>query len=252
MLTKEELLQKGISDEIADEIVAGYPSEDSQDEVSPLEDLQKALDPEMDNLSKAAKGEKEEDSEDEEKGDYNENFMKKMKRYMKEKGKMFKEEKEEMKKAVDELDLDSEGAVIEMADLAPILERQAEFNEIMSKAIENIAANMVIVSEKSDKSFDLMQKAAKVTAVYAGGMDKFLATPEGRKGVVADAKMNKAKETAVEQNRIVYEVLQKATLSGDREAGYIASVFESSGKNLKVLNDKQRAYINTLIKKEAN
>ena len=83
MLTKEELLQKGISEEMADEIIAGFSD---SDEESSLQALQKALgeNPEMDDLFKAEKGEKkEEEDEDEDKEDYNDSYMKKhMKRYM--------------------------------------------------------------------------------------------------------------------------------------------------------------------------
>ena len=250
-MTKEELLQKGISDDVANEIIASF-SETSQDEVTPLEALQKALkedDPEMENLSKAEKGE---DDSEEGKEEYDEKFMKKMKRYMKENGKMFKEEKEDMKKAIDEFDSDAEGAVIEMSDLAPILERQSEFNEKMSKAISDLAESIVFISEKTEKNYDLMQKAARVTALQAESLGDFLKTPEGRKGVVASAEMSKAKETAVAQNKIVYDALKKATLNKDRTAGYIISAFESAGKNFNALNKSQKAYVNELIQKEAN
>lgn len=248
-MTKEELLQKGISEEDADQIIASF-SENSQDEDNPLEALQKALkddDSGMDDLSKAEKGE-EKDSEDEK--EYDEKFMKKMKRYMKEKGKMFKDEKEDMKKAVDELDLDSEGAVIEMSDLAPILEKQADFNEKMSKAIEDIAVNMSVISEKSEKGFDIMKKAAIVTAEQASGLSGFLKTPAGRKGVIADEKMAKA-QGSVNDSKKIWKVLMKAIRNEDRVAGDIMGAFESAGQNVNLLKKSQKEYIGELLKEEA-
>jgi len=253
-MTKEELLQKGISEENADLIIASF-SEDSKEDDS-LTLLNKALsdenpDESLEDLSKAEKGKKKEDDSEDEKEDYDEKFMKTMKRYMKEKGKMFKEEKEDMKKAIDEFDTNSEGAVVEMSDLAPILEKQAEFNEKMSKAIENIAENMVVVSEKSDKNYDLMQKAAKVTAEQAEGLKDFLKVPNGRKGVVGSVEMQKAQKTSNEQSGIVFDVLLKATKEKNQDAGYVLSAFESAGKDINKLSPAHKKFINQLLQVEA-
>jgi hypothetical protein len=90
MLSKDELLQKGVSEEVANEIIAAFEA-DPQDENSLLA-LQKALDgsDETDQtLSKAKGDDKDKDGKDKEPDDddddYNEKYMKKhMVRYMKE------------------------------------------------------------------------------------------------------------------------------------------------------------------------
>jgi hypothetical protein len=260
MLTKEELLQKGTSEELADEIVASYPSDDSQKDDDSLTALQKALDKDspdnMEDLSKAEKKGDEENSDDE-KEEYNEKFMKKMKRYMKENKKSFKdmeESKEDMKKAIDDVDTDSEGAVVEMIDLAPFLEKLGPVLEGMAKAIPELSDRIDSISEKTEKNYSLMQKAAKVTAEQAEEINKFLNVPSGRKGVTESAQMQKAQAQASsnEQRKIVHGVLMKAVREKDRKAGQIISAFESSGQNINALKPSDRKYVNDLIQKEAN
>ena len=78
MITKEELLQKGIDPAEADNIISAL--EGQKENSSPLEALNKALsdDPEMDSLFKAKKGEGDEGDEgDEGEEEYDEKFMKK-------------------------------------------------------------------------------------------------------------------------------------------------------------------------------
>lgn len=260
MLTKEELLQKGTSEELADEIIASYPSDDSQKDDDSLTALQKALDKDspdkMDNLSKAEKKGDEENSDDE-KEEYNEKFMKKMKRYMKENKKSFKEmdeSKEDMKKAIDDVDTDSEGAVVEMTDLAPFLEKLGPVLEGMAKAIPELSDRIDSISEKTEKNYSLMQKAAKVTAEQADEINKFLNVPSGRKGVTESAQMQKAQaqKSSNEQRKIVHGALMKAVRENDRKAGQIISAFESSGQNINALKPSDRKYVNDLIQKEAN
>lgn len=257
MLTKEELLQKGISEEIADEIIKSY-TDNSQEDDS-LETLQKALNegtPATEDLSKAEKkGDK--DDSDGEKDDYNESYMKKhMKRYMKEKGKVFEDKdddsEKDMKKAIDDIDLNSEGAVVEMTDLAPFLNTLGPIIASMSKAIPELAERIEVVSAQSEKNYDLMQKAAKVTAESAENMSKFLDIPNGRKGEDASVDMQKAQASSSEQRKIVHGVLMKAVRENDRKAGQIISAFESSGQNINALKPSDKKYVNDLIKKEAN
>jgi len=258
MFTKAELLEKGISDEVADEIIAAA-SEDEGSENS-LQALEKAIsEPETGELFKAKGGKEkgEDEDEDDEDSDYDESYMKKyMKRYMKENkkacGKMAKEAgifSGNMEKAA-EIDMDAEGAIVEMADLKPILEEQGEFNSRMAKAIETLAEQITYISDQQEKSFDLMQKAAAVQVETAKGMGEFMSVPQGRKGVTASVEMQKGVQYTPEMVKVAYTVLMKAVQNKDEKAGMIISAFESSGKRLDRLNSVQRQYINDLIQKE--
>ena len=261
-MTKEELLLKGISEEVADEIIAAYSDGDED----PLQLLNKALDSEpKDSLLKAEGGEEDEDDgEDEDEEDkYDEEYMKKyMKKYMstnkKSCQKLMKEVgamSGDMKKAIDDFDYDSDGAVVEMLDLAPILENQSEFNESMVKAMNNLAGAIDIIVSQNEKSFNLMQKAAKVTAIQAESLGDYMGQPMGRKGVTVSADMTKAVSmgpvVSKEQNQVIYKTLMKAVNSKDAEAGLIISAFESAGQDANRLNKAQKEYINNLLIGEA-
>jgi len=257
MITKEELLQKGISEEIADEIISKI---DSEEDESSLQLLQKALgDPKVEDLSKADGGDEEGDQDDDDdKDDYNEKYMKKhMKRYMKANksscSKMMKEVGEKMTKAIDDIDLDSEGAVVEMTDLAPFLESQKEFNESLTKALGHLAEEIVTIKGDNEKSYDLLKKAASVQVEQAAAIDGFLNTPQGRKSkVVADgADLSKASKENVNDQAKIYTTLMKAVKNGDTDAGAVISAYEVAGKNVNRLNDNQRAFISDLLSKEA-
>jgi hypothetical protein len=255
MLTKEELLQKGISEDVADEILAAA-STDADNENS-LQTLEKALnDPGYQDLFKANGGDDEED-EDEDK-DYDESYMRKyMKRYMKENksavGKMAKDVGifgGEMKKAVEGFDFDATGAVVEMADLKPVLEAQVEYNEVLTKAVQEISGAMESIRIQNAQAYDLMQKAAAVQVETAKGLDGFLNTPTGRKGVTANVDMQKAGQPNTGNTKLIYDTLMKATMNKDQKAGLILSAYESCGKNLARLNESQKSYINDLIQQE--
>jgi hypothetical protein len=269
MLTKEELLQKGIPEKTADEIIAAFS--DSQDNDSLLA-LQKALEVSPDtgeDLFKAAKGDdKGKDSDDEDDEDYDEEYMKKyMKRYMKTNSKsvhkMMKDIgllKDDMKKAMDDIsDPDSPGGIVEMDDLAPYLEKQAKFNECLLKALETLSGQNVVISESMQKAFDLVQKSAKVTADQAVQMKEFLNTPAGRKGKIAtDIDMKKANEGidpktvfSAEDNKAAHRVLMKATQEKHTHAGMVISSFEAANHNANLLNSAQKQFIRDLIAKEA-
>lgn len=256
-MTKEELLQKGVSEGVADEIVAAF--EENSGPENSIELLEKALskDFEEEDLFKA-----QEDDEDEEReeDDYDEAYMKKyMKRYMmankKATGKMAKElgiMGGEMKKAIDDFDISAEGAVVEMADLKPILEAQKEYIDSLSKAVEDLSDQVTVIASQQAKSFDIMEKAARVQVVQAKAMDEFLGKPQGRKGVVANADLQKAStphEIAAtpEQTKEIYQALMKATRNGNRDAGAVISVFESSGQNIKALSEAQRRFVFDLM-----
>jgi hypothetical protein len=255
MLTKEELLQKGISAEVADEIIAASASDEGSE--NSLQALEKAIStPEEGELFKAKGGKEKGEGEDEdgEDSDYDEAYMRKyMKRYMKENkkacGKMAKEAgifSGNMEKAA-ELDMDAEGAIVEMADLKPILEEQGEFNSRMAKAIETLAEQVMYISERQDKSFDLMTKAAAVQVETAKGLGEFLSVPQGRKGVTASVEMQKASQVTPEMSKMIYSKLMKAVQSGNKDAGMVISAFESSGKNINRLNPAHRAFITQLM-----
>lgn len=257
MITKEELLQKGMSEADADEIISKLET-DSEDNENSLQALQKALDSNDSNeeiLSKADGGDEEESEGKED--DYDEKYMKKyMKRYMKANKascqKMMKElgsANEKMNKAIDDVDIDSEGAVVEMTDLAPYLENQKEFNESMVKAIETMSEMIEVISSQNEKSYDLMKKAATVQVEQAEAIGDYFSKPQGRKGVVASESLAKASEESnIAEPNVIYQKLFKAVKEGDKQAGQVISAFESAGKNIKFLNNAHKNYIQNLLK----
>lgn len=276
-MTKEELLRKGVSEDVADEIISAF--EDSGQDNS-LSLLEKALNKGSDKEESLFKAEEEEEGKEHEKKeskskeegeeeegdddkDYNEKYMKKyMKRYMKENKKSCSKAAKEvglfgddMKKAVDDIDFSAEGAVVEMNDLAPFLKSQMAYNDAMAKAIKEISSQVVLISSQNEQSFDLMEKAARVQVEQAKALDSVFSQPAGRKGVVSTLPMAKAVESASfdkDANSRIYSVLMKATKTGDRTAGQIVSAFESNGKNANKLNTIQRQYVSELLNKEAH
>jgi len=263
MITKEELLQKGIDPEKADMIIAAL--EGQKDDSSPLALLKAEMDggSEMDTLFKA-KGEGKGDGdgdEDDDESDYDEEYMKKyMKKYMKANKKEASSAAKEvglfgekMEKAISDIPTDAEGAVVEMADLSDFLDNQAVFNEKMTKAIEAIVDRIEVIANQNVENYSLLHKAAAVTAETAEIISGIGNMPQGRKGVVV-ADMEKAVKTAPVNvdSKVVYSVLMKAVASGDKVAGQIGSKFESAGKRFNLLAPKEQEYVNELIKKEAN
>jgi len=259
-MTKEELLQKGVSEEAADEIIAAF--EAKEDPENSLHLLEKALNEGSHNEESLFKA-KDEDDDDEDGGDdYDEEYMKKyMKRYMsankKSCGKMAKEVgifSEDMKKAVSDIDPEANGAIIEMVDLKPILQSQVEFNESLVKALNTISERVTLIADQNEQSFDIMQKAARVQVEQAKALDVFIGQPTGRKGVTSVTPMAKAAEIAItpEATKEIYSVLMKATKAGDQKAGLVISTFESCGKKIGMLNADHRQYISELLNKEAH
>lgn len=279
MFTKTELLEKGVPADAADEIISAF----LDSETDPLLEMQKALkgdsdsdkEPEERSLFKAEEGDDEDDKKkDEDDEDYDEKYMKKhIKRYMKENKptcqRMMKKsgwdsddddspkegKESKMKKAMDEIDMDSEGAIVEMTDLAPFLVSQTEFNDEMVKAISKLTEQVNYITEKTDKSFDLMQKAARLQVKQSEGLNEFLNVPQGRKGTISTGVMAKAVDTnkfTREDNTIIYSSLMKAVKSGDKDAGMVISAFESAGHDANRLNNDQKKYIQEIITKEAN
>lgn len=263
MITKEELLQKGIDPEKADMIIAAL--EGQKDDSSPLALLKAEMSGGSEELLFKAKGEGkgdgDGDDDDDDDADYDEEYMKKyMKKYMKankkEASSAAKEVglfAEKMEKAINDIPSDAEGAVVEMADLSDFLDSQALFNEKMAKAVEAIVDRIEIIANQNVENYSLLHKAAAVTAETAEIISGMGNTPQGRKGVVI-ADMEKAVKTApaMVDAKIVYGVLSKAVASGDIVAGQIGSKFESAGKRFNALSQKEQEYVNELIKKEAN
>jgi hypothetical protein len=262
MLTKEELLEKGVSSEVADEIIASH--EDSKTDEDPLQALEKSIsDPEMDTLFKAngEEGDSEDGGDDK---DYDEVYMKKhMKKYMINNKKACKKMatdvglfNEKMSKAIDDVDVEAEGAVIEMDDLKPVLESYKESGEAMVKAVELISDQLAFLSNQNEKSYDLMKKSGAVVVEQAKVINGFMSAPQGRKGKVAT--MSKAthenSDSSIlnaEQSKLIYQTLMKATQGGDRKAGKIISVLESAGQDANMLDAEERKYVNDLITQEA-
>jgi hypothetical protein len=261
--TREDLLQKGVDPAVADEIVSALA--DSTD--APLAALEKALngDEPTDTLIKAShvepddddkgkKGEKDGDDDD-----YDEKYMKKyMKKFMKDNKESCKKAAEEaelfgkdMKKAMDNIDRNSEGAVVEMEDLSSYLKAQTSFNEALLKAVVSISSTVETISAQEMETYGLMHKAAAVQLQTSTVLEKALSIPTGRKAVIADVNMVKAQSVSSTADvALVYKVLAKAISNKDLRAGAIAEVFEVSGKNMNALNPMQKAYVQELIEKE--
>lgn len=261
MITKEELLQKGIDASEADKIISALEAQTENS--SPLEALNKALsdDPEMDSLFKAKKGEGDEDEDDEEKDEeYDEKFMKKMKKYMKSKGKDDDDDDDEkggkmfgkeMKKAIDDIS-GADGGVVEMADLSPLLSSMVETVQTMAKAISGLERKIEVISGQNAESYSLLAKAAAVTAETAEIVSGIGNAPVGRKGALVQ-NMEKAVKTVQKvDSNAVWSTLVKALNSGDMKAGAIGSKFESSGKRFDFLNNEEQSYVKELMTKEAN
>lgn len=265
MLTKEELLEKGLSEADADEIISAFESK--EDPENSLQLLEKALNENDEQSLSKAKESEDKDEDEDKKGnedDYKPEYMKKyMKRYMKENkktcGKMAKEVGifgDEMKKAIDEIDTNLDGAVVEMADLKPILDTLTGGIESMAKAIEDLSGQVMAVTEQSDKSFDIMKKTANVTVEQAKAINDFLGQPTGRKGQtsIPEKEMKKAQSIQMtpEAKNQIYTILMKAIKEGDRTAGQVLGTFESAGKDINRLNPSHKRYIGELMQKEVH
>ncbi|MCK5610418.1 hypothetical protein KAR91_51575 [Candidatus Pacearchaeota archaeon] len=255
-MTKEELLLKGISEEDADRIVAAL--DEGSEEESPLQSLQKALesDPAMDDLHKATGGDADSDEEDDK--DYNPDYMKKyMKRYMKENKKSCQkmmanvdESGEKMNKAIEDIDPNYDGAVVEMTELKPFLDSMKDVVGTMTKAISELNGRVDVVSSQVGQSHDLMKKAAQLQVDQAEsfkGVDKFLSGSQGTRGVVATANMQKATPADQSNRQVIHSALMKAVKAGDEKAGKVISVFESCGQDINRLGAVHKEYIVELI-----
>ena len=265
-MLKELLLQKGMSEADADEVVKASAE---QTDDSSLEALQKALNSDKsESLFKAeggkGKGAPESDDDDEDGAgeEYDEKFMKKHKKYMKsigkEKGGHNDDEPDgdenmfgkEMKKAVDNIDPNAEGAIVEMAELAPVLDALVSVMGNMAKAISGLKSDIKIISAQNSETYGLMAKAAAVQVESAEIISGIANQPAGRRGALVQD-MKKAVSVASPKGN-VWAVLAKAVNAGDMKAGQIGSKYESSGKRFDFLNPEEQAYVNELIAKEAN
>lgn len=262
MITKKELLAKGIDPATADEILASMDREND----SPLANLRKAMngENEMNSLFKAEHSEPDGDEDgdgdgDGDEDDYDEEYMKKyMKKYMKANKELCKADAEdvglfdkEMKKAIENMDFDAEGAVVEMTDLAPFLDSQLQFNSKMAKAIMSLAKGVELIIEQNAEGYSLLHKASAVqieTAEIISGISK---TPNGRKGMITQDLVKARTVVGGVSPMAVWNVLAKAINNGDMKAGDIGSKFESSGRRFDFLNPEEQNYVKELIGKEA-
>jgi hypothetical protein len=258
-VTKEELLQKGLSEEEADGVVAKYSSEPTLED-DPLQALNKALGQEKATTDKADlnKAEKDEEDDNDEK-EYDANYMKKnMKRYMKENKKACQKLMKEMdmytdkmQKAEEEIDTSSDGVVVEMDDLSPYLTAQNEAFEQLAKAVVSINEQLEVIRDQGVQSYDLMQKAGKVNAMTYETFNKAMSISTGKKGVMASEKMNKA-EKLKENSHNQWEILYKATKAGNIKAGDVIGKFETAGRNINLLNPEDQAFIQNLVEGGSN
>ena len=238
-MNKEQLMAKGLSPEAADEVIASFAGADAG---SPILELHKAVKKGASvDLFKA-----EEDDEDDEKaGDGDEEDDDDM-----EKGEAIEEDEEDLEKAISDFNTSGEGAVVEMADLAPYLRATAKFNKSMLKAVSSLVAENKTIKAQNKELFELMHKAASVQVFTAEALEKAMSLPAGRKGVTTVPAQELAKAKAISSDaKGIYVTLEKAMTIGDKRAGFILSAFESVGKRVEKLDQSSRDYISELIKK---
>jgi hypothetical protein len=257
-MTKEELLQKGISEDVVDEIMTKFEDKTSENS---LQALQKALNKDEDGntLFKAAKKGGNEDEDD-----YDEEYMKKhMKRYMKSQKDVSDTDmyEEKMKKAADDLGEEDYG-IIDAKDMKPYLDTQQEITVELCKAVSSLSEQFEYLKnrneERNEEMFDLLKKASQVQVEQAAEIEKFMATPQGKKGITSnvDPKQDLSKaitgeKITPEQNGLIYQTLLKAVkLNKDAIAGQIISRFEAARRNYNELESGHKAYIQKLIHEE--
>ena len=247
-MTKDQLLAKGISPEVADEIIADFSAGGND---SPLLALNKAVNGAKEVENELFKAEKhsepdeddkggksdddEDDKEDGKKGDDEEAYMKK---------------KKEMTKAREILDLDNAaGGVVEMADLGAFLEVTSNAFGSMCKAMNDLRTEIRTIKLQNAETYSLMSKAAAVQVVTSDTLEKAMGVPQGRRGVTTLPVVEMEKSSSMSNESQVYATLTKAMKTGDQKAGFILSAFESTGKRLNALDNASRAYISQLLNK---
>lgn len=263
-MTKEELLLKGLSEKDADEIIASF-SEAEKGVKDPLQALKKAIgdddvDPEGDEaiLAKAKKDEEDGGEED----TYDAEYMKKhMKRYMMENKKACKKMgedmglyQEKMKKAIDDIDIDADGVIVDMEDLTPFLDAQKDTIEHLAKAVDSINDQLEVIVSQGSVSYDLLNKASVVHVNVAETLNKAMSLTSGRKGLTESELIEKGKKNTDKntERKKVWNVLHKALSSGDRKAGELMSKFESTGQRYNLLTEPERSYVQNLIEGGGN
>ena len=265
MTLKEELLKKGIDPDVVEEMVSLVESGRSG---GAIEALQKALNSNGQlSLFKADDDDDDDDvvepetddGDDDGDGDnYDESYMKKhMKKFMSENQKAcktmienFADKSEKLEKAISDMDTSSDGAIVAMDDLTPILSAMGDTMEALAKAVHKIGDRLEEFSESQSETYDLLQKASAVTLAVAENSQKTFSQSQGRRGANAFESMAKASVDAAKQptgKSHIHSVLRKAIEGGDRTAGEIMSVFESTGMNLTVLKPEEKSYIAKLM-----
>jgi len=260
-MTKDELLLKGFSPEEAEIVSQALDAQANKEPENPLLALKKELD-----LSKAKvpEGDDEPDKEGKD-DDYNPEYMKKnMRRYMKENkkacAKMMKEMgdySQDMKKALEDFDEDGD-YLLETKNLAPFMETFTGITPVlegMVKAIVNINEELTMVKGQNEKTFDLMQKAASVTADQAEifqNLNQAMSKSNGRKGITGtQAPLQKAATPqgtiTPEVNKQIFTTLMKAVKNGVPGSDNVISILETVGKDVNKLPAQSRQELVNVI-----
>jgi hypothetical protein len=258
---KDELLAKGIDEKTAGNIIALLESGSSSDAMTKL---RKALNGEkQESLFKAEDDDEDDNLEDADGGDdddddYDAEYMKKnMRRYMSENQKACKKMMEDMggkveklNKAVGDIDTSADGAIVAMEDLTPALSAIANSVEALTKAVFRLNDKVDEFQANQHETHELLEKASNVTLMMAEEQEKTYSQSTGRKGLstIPAETMQKAVTPASDSGvKMVYSTLAKAIGNGDRKAGMIMSVFESSGKKIAALSAEEREYVKNLM-----
>lgn len=265
MTLKEELLQKGIDPAIVEEMINLAESGKSGDAIEALakalsntggqQDLFKADDEDDDDDDSMSDDDNDDDDDDD---GYDEKYMKKnMKRYMSENKaackkmvESFEGESGKLQKAISSIDEDADGAVVEMVNLSPLLTSISSTMQSLTKAMFKMIDRVDELESGQIETQDLLEKASSVTLAIAENNQKVFSQSTGRRSVTEDltkAEISRQQTAQNSNKRVVHEVLKKAIQNGDRKAGEIMGVFESTGMRLDVLNSDEKLYVKNLL-----
>lgn len=216
------------------------------------------------------KAKKKNDDDDEEKEEYDEKFMKKMKSYMKKNKKYMKDDEEMkgMKKALETEQADLSGEIQEaeatIVDGTKMFQKFVDFAEGMMKAMSSVGQRLESLEDQLEFNGELAKASGSVLVKTASLMDNVSNTPNPLKGVAASfvpqataqqpeagnanlqkaAFLEKAGKLGISG---IKNLLQKAMLSGNMEAGKVLTTIECCHGNLNLVpNSGMRVIANLL------
>lgn len=220
-----------------------------------------------DGLLKAKKKDDDDDNDDDE---YNEKFMKKMGRYMKHNKKKFMKDDDDMKgmkKALeierDDLSEEIQGAEAVIVDGTKMFQKFVDFADGMLKAMSNVGQRLESLEDQLEYNGELAKASGSVLVKTASLMDSVSNTPNPLKGIAASftptiakqpeaGNANLQKAAFLEKAKVlgfsgIKNLLQKAALSGNQEAGKVLTTIECCHGNFNLVPDAGMRVIANLL-----